>query len=77
MKRWMVDVLFALALLAGARLGAGFDGQSGNAISAAGPQVGVVVPPFSGTDQFGRTQTLETTRGAKGTMIVFFRSADW
>jgi hypothetical protein len=43
----------------------------------AGPRVGAVVPPFSGTDQFGKTRTLETVLGAKGAMLVFFRSADW
>lgn len=42
-----------------------------------GPQLGDTVPPFSGSDQFGRTQTLETTLGSKGAMLVFFRSADW
>ena len=42
-----------------------------------GPQVGSSVPPFSGTDQFGRTQTLNTTLGPDGAMLVFFRSADW
>jgi len=45
--------------------------------SVIGPQVGQVVPPFSGSDQFGRTHTLETTLGPKGAMLVFFRSADW
>ena len=42
-----------------------------------GPPVGAAVPSFSGSDQFGRTQTLETVMGAKGVMLVFFRSADW
>ncbi len=42
-----------------------------------GPPVGGAVPSFSGLDQFGRTQTLETVMGAKGVMLVFFRSADW
>jgi hypothetical protein len=42
-----------------------------------GPQIGSPAPPFSGTDQVGRIQTLETSRGPKGTMLVFFRSADW
>ena len=45
--------------------------------SRVGPRVGAAVPPFSGSDQFGRTQTLETAMGAKGVMLVFFRSADW
>ena len=45
--------------------------------SRLGPPVGATVPPFSGSDQFGRTQTLETAMGPKGVMLVFFRSADW
>ena len=45
--------------------------------SRVGPQVGAVVPPFSGTDQFGRTHTLSSVYGPKGVMLVFFRSADW
>jgi hypothetical protein len=46
-------------------------------ISRIGPQVGAQVPPFSGADQFGRTQTLDAALGPKGAMLVFFRSADW
>lgn len=42
-----------------------------------GPQIGSTVPPFSGTDQFGRTQDLATLSGPKGLMLVFNRSADW
>jgi hypothetical protein len=42
-----------------------------------GPRVGDSAPSFSGTDQFGHTQTLNTTLGPNGAMLVFFRSADW
>lgn len=42
-----------------------------------GPAVGEVVPAFSATDQNGRIQTLASVMGAKGAMLVFFRSADW
>ena len=45
--------------------------------SAIGPRVGQPVPDFSGTDQFGRQHTLSSSLGAKGAMLVFFRSADW
>jgi hypothetical protein len=45
--------------------------------SSIGPRVGQRVPGFSGTDQLGRTHTLESLLGAKGAMLVFFRSADW
>jgi hypothetical protein len=42
-----------------------------------GPAVGQPVPEFSAQDQAGRTQTLKSVMGPKGTMLVFFRSADW
>lgn len=34
-------------------------------------------PAFSARDQFGRTQTLDTLKGSSGTVLLFFRSADW
>lgn len=34
-------------------------------------------PPFSLHDQFGQVQTLESLKGSKGTVLLFFRSADW
>lgn len=45
--------------------------------SRIGPRIGQRVPDFSGTDQFGRKRTLASSLGAKGAMLVFFRSADW
>ena len=45
--------------------------------SAIGPNVGERVPAFAGVDQFGREQTLTSSLGPKGVMLVFFRSADW
>jgi hypothetical protein len=45
--------------------------------SAIGPKVGQRVPDFTGTDQNGRRHTLASSLGAKGAMLVFFRSADW
>jgi hypothetical protein len=42
-----------------------------------GPAVGQPVPDFSLQDQNGRTQTLKSISGSRGTMLVFFRSADW
>lgn len=42
-----------------------------------GLAVGQKAPAFSARDQFGAQQTLETLRGAKGTVLLFFRSADW
>ncbi len=42
-----------------------------------GIAVGKKAPAFSLRDQFGQLQTLETLRGTRGTVILFFRSADW
>ena len=46
-------------------------------VSKLGPQVGTTVPAFEGVDQFGKPRTLASSAGPKGTMLVFFRSADW
>jgi hypothetical protein len=45
--------------------------------SKIGPKVGEVVPEFSGTDQNGTVRSLKAAAGPNGTMLVFFRSADW
>ena len=34
-------------------------------------------PAFSLRDQFGRLQDLNTLKASKGTVLLFFRSADW
>ena len=46
-------------------------------LTSIGLEVGQKAPAFSLTDQFGQTQTLESLRGARGTVVLFFRSADW
>ncbi len=45
--------------------------------SEVGLRVGQKAPDFSARDQFGKTQTLDTLRGPKGTVLLFYRSADW
>lgn len=45
--------------------------------TAIGLAVGQKAPAFSAPDQFGREQTLDTLKGPKGTVLLFFRSADW
>jgi hypothetical protein len=42
-----------------------------------GLAVGQKAPPFSLRDQTGRAQTLDSLKGANGTVLLFFRSADW
>lgn len=42
-----------------------------------GLTVGQKAPNFSARDEFGRVQTLESLKGPNGTVLLFFRSADW
>jgi hypothetical protein len=42
-----------------------------------GLAIGAVAPDFSLPDQFGHRRTLDSLEGAKGLVLVFFRSADW
>jgi len=45
--------------------------------SKIGPQVGAKAQEFEGRDQNGIARTLKGAAGPNGTMLVFFRSADW
>jgi hypothetical protein len=60
-----------------AACGAVLLGQQPVDTSLLGPEIGTAVPAFSGRDQHGKTQTLDTVMGDEGLMLVFFRSADW
>jgi len=42
-----------------------------------GLEIGQHAPPFGLSDQFGHEQSNATLQGSKGTILVFFRSADW
>jgi len=42
-----------------------------------GLAVGHKASVFSLRDQFGRVQTLDSLKGPNGTVLLFFRSADW
>jgi hypothetical protein len=46
-------------------------------LASIGLPAGQKAPAFSARDQFGREQTLETLKGSHGTILLFFRSADW
>jgi hypothetical protein len=55
------------------------ENPSGTHVTA--PPVGLEVaqpaPAFVLRDQFGHEQSNETLRGTNGTVLLFFRSADW
>ena len=42
-----------------------------------GLEAGQKAPAFSSTDQFGHVQSNESLKGTSGTVLLFFRSADW
>ena len=42
-----------------------------------GLEVGQKAPGFTVQDQFGHQQSNETLKGSNGTVLLFFRSADW
>jgi peroxiredoxin len=35
------------------------------------------MPPFTARDQFGKDVSSDTLKGTNGTVLLFFRSADW
>jgi peroxiredoxin len=45
--------------------------------SEVGLRAGQKAPGFSARDQFGKMQTLDLLKGSKGTVLLFYRSADW
>jgi cytochrome oxidase Cu insertion factor (SCO1/SenC/PrrC family) len=46
-------------------------------LSSVGLKIGQQAPAFALSDQFGHEHTNETLKGSKGTVLLFFRSADW
>jgi hypothetical protein len=42
-----------------------------------GLNIGQPAPAFTLADQFGHEQSTSTLEGSKGTILLFFRSADW
>jgi cytochrome oxidase Cu insertion factor (SCO1/SenC/PrrC family) len=42
-----------------------------------GLDVGQRAPTFALSDQFGQKQSSDTLKGSNGTVLLFFRSADW
>lgn len=68
-------ILFFLGLLAVPR--GQENPQTNHAILSVGVEIGQQAPAFTLPDQFGHEQSNETLKGSKGTVLLFFRSADW
>ncbi len=71
-----VAILFFVGLFA---IPGGQENSSTNQAVApsVGLEIGQPAPAFVLPDQFGHNQSNETLKGAKGTVFLFFRSADW
>ena len=67
---------FSIALLALATGQAKPVANDGD-VAGVGLAIGESAPEFSLRDQFGRAQSNSTLKGSKGTVLLFFRSADW
>lgn len=78
-RHWTRSFVIGAVVAAMCLIGGALTAQEQSAVRPIelGPAVGTKVPPFSAPDQDGRMQTLDTVRGPKGTLLLFFRSADW
>jgi cytochrome oxidase Cu insertion factor (SCO1/SenC/PrrC family) len=45
--------------------------------ASVGLEIGQPAPAFALSDQFGHENSSETLKRPKGTVLLFFRSADW
>ncbi len=55
--------------------------QEGQAAPSKAPEVGIAIgesaPAFKASDQFGQEQDSQKIAGKNGTVLLFYRSADW
>jgi hypothetical protein len=76
-----VNKMHRAVLLVCAMIAAWMSGHAQSSKLTEGPAIGIETgekaPSFRLKDQFGREQSNDTMRGTNGTVLVFFRSADW
>ena len=74
--RIAVGILFLIGLFG---LSAGQENPPTNqgVPPSVGLEIGQRAPAFALSDQFGHEQSNKTLKGSKGTVLLFFRSADW
>ncbi len=74
--KFLAAVLLLASLLASPRSQDHTSTNEGTG-AAIGLPVGQKAPAFAAHDQFGHEQSNETLKGSHGTVLLFFRSADW
>jgi len=73
----VICLLIAACVIAAGSSGASQVGQGNAKEQHVGLSSGDVAPSFKARDQFGKEQDNRTLAGANGTVLLFFRSADW
>ena len=76
MKETRRAVLLVCVMIAASMAGRAQSGKTPEG-PAIGMETGEKPPSFRLKDQFGHEQSNETLRGTNGTVLLFFRSADW
>lgn len=75
-SRWLRLLMFSFCLM-----GLAYGSDKPAALSLASPltasNVGQKMPPFTARDQFGHDISSDGLKGPNGTVLLFFRSADW
>jgi hypothetical protein len=75
-SRFFVWIMLAGSLMTSSSSSQSVAGQDAAAFQA-GPTIGDAAPAFTAHDQFGNEQSNKSVAGANGTVLLFFRSADW
>ncbi len=75
-SRFFVWIILAGSLMTSSSSSQSAAGQE-SATAQAGPSIGDTAPAFTAHDQFGKEQNNKSVAGANGTVLLFFRSADW
>ena len=73
----IVVAVLVFAGLFGLSTGQGSPPTNHAVVPSAGLEIGQPAPVIALSDQFGHAQSNETLKGLKGTVLLFFRSADW
>ena len=75
------NITHRAVLLICAMIAASMSGHAQSSKLTEGPAIGIGIgekaPSFRLKDQFGHEQSNDTLRGTNGTVLLFFRSADW
>ena len=73
----VAKLLSMAALVASVWSSSSGEAQPATSQKQVGLDVGVAAPDFKARDQFGHLQDVHTLVGKNGTVLLFFRSADW